>query len=73
MPVTNVWLSHLSLLSLYSQTRRVRYTAVKNEQQIPMIRVVANPRTGPVPNTNRITPVMIEVRLESKIAEKAFP
>ena len=53
--------------------RRVRYTAVKNEQQIPMIRVVANPRTGPVPNTNRITPVMIEVRLESKIAEKAFP
>ena len=45
---------------------------MKNEHTIPIINVVANPRIGPVPNTYRMTPVMIEVRLESKMAEKAF-
>ena len=30
-------------------TRRVKNTAVKNEQTIPMIRVVAKPLIGPVP------------------------
>ena len=45
---------------------------MKNEQMIPIIHVVAKPRIGPVPNTYRMTPVMIEVRLESKIAEKAL-
>ena len=38
-----------------------------------MIQVVAKPRIGPVPVTRRITPVMSDVKLESKIAEKAFP
>ena len=47
-------------------------TAVKNETKIPIIKVVAKPRIGPVPKLNRITPVMIDVRFESKIAEKAF-
>ncbi|EJW92693.1 hypothetical protein EVA_19201 [gut metagenome] len=51
---------------------RVRKTAVKNEQHRPMIHVVAKPRMGPVPATSRMIPVMSEVRLESKIAEKAF-
>ena len=37
-----------------------------------MMRVVANPLIGPVPKLNRITPVMIDVKLESKIAENAF-
>ena len=53
-------------------TRRVRNTAVKNEQMIPMIRVVAKPLIGPVPNIRRMIPVMIEVRFESKIAENAL-
>ena len=47
-------------------------TAVKNEQTIPIINVVAKPRIGPVPKLKRMIPVMIEVKLESKIAEKAF-
>ena len=51
---------------------RVRYTAVKNEQMIPMIRVVAKPLMGPVPKKRRMTPVITEVRLESKMAEKAL-
>ena len=45
---------------------------MKNEQMIPIIHVVAKPRIGPVPKTYRITPVMIDVRLESKMAENAF-
>ena len=72
MAVVKVRLSHLSRLSWWSYTMRVMYTAVKNEQHKPMMNVVAKPRMGPVPNTKRITPVMIEVRLESKMAEKAL-
>ena len=48
------------------------YMAVKNEQQIPMMSVKAKPRIGPLPNTARMTPVMIDVKLESKMAENAF-
>jgi len=44
---------------------------VKNEASKPMIRVVANPRIGPVPKLNNMNAVMIDVRLESKIAENA--
>ena len=47
-------------------------TAVKNEIKIPIINVVAKPRIGPVPKLNKIIPVMIDVKLESKIAEKAL-
>ena len=47
-------------------------TAVKNEIKIPIIKVVAKPRIGPVPKLNRITPVMIDVKFESKIAENAL-
>ena len=65
-------ISHLSLPKRFSKTIRVRYTAVKNEQTIPIIHVVAKPRIGPVPVTRRIIPVMSDVKLESKIAEKAL-
>ncbi len=41
-------------------------TAVKKEQTIPMMSVVAKPLIGPEPKSRRITPVMTEVRLESK-------
>ena len=51
---------------------RLRYTAVKNEQMIPMMSVVAKPLMGPVPKNRRITPVIMDVRFESKIAEKAL-
>ena len=47
-------------------------TAVKKEIKIPIIKVVAKPRIGPVPKLNRMIPVIIDVRLESKIAEKAL-
>ena len=33
---------------------------------------VANPRIGPVPKLYRMIPVMIEVKLESKMAENAL-
>ena len=46
---------------------------MKNETTIPIIHVVAKPRIGPVPVINRITPVIKDVKLESKIAEKALP
>ena len=48
--VLNVRPSQRSLFIWCSKTRRVRNTAVKNEQMIPMIQVVAKPRIGPVPN-----------------------
>ena len=70
--VVNERLSHLSFFIMCSYTRRVRNTAVKKEQQIPMMRVTAKPFTGPVPIKARMIPVMIEVRLESKMAEKAL-
>ena len=44
-------------------------TAVKKDTKIPIINVVAKPRIGPVPKLNRMIPVMIDVKLESKIAE----
>ena len=47
-------------------------TAVKNEIKIPIISVVAKPRIGPVPKLNRMIPVMIDVKLESKIAKEAW-
>ena len=47
-------------------------TAVKKDTKIPIINVVAKPRIGPVPKLNRMIPVMIDVKLESKKAEKAF-
>jgi len=47
-------------------------TAVKNDTRIPIIKVVAKPRIGPVPKLNRMIPVIIDVKLESKIAEKAL-
>ena len=49
--VEKFWWVHLSCFRRFSYTRRVRNTAVKNEQMIPMMRVVAKPRMGPVPNT----------------------
>ena len=72
IPVVKVRSSHLSLLMKCSYTTRVRNTAVKNEQRIPIIKVVAKPRIGPVPKLNRMIPVRIEVALESIMAEKAF-
>ena len=63
----------LSGLTQWSNTRRVTTRAVNIEMQTPAVRVIAKPRTGPVPTTNRMTPVMIVVRLESRIAVKARP
>ncbi len=70
--VVKVRLAKVLLRLIQLNTRRLRYTAVKNEQMRPIISVVAKPLIGPVPKSSRITPVMMEVRLESKIAEKAL-
>jgi len=64
--------SHLPFPKRFSYTRRVRNTAVRNDAVIPMIRVMANPLMAPVPKMARMIPVMIVVRLESRMAEKAF-
>ena len=47
-------------------------TEVRKDEIKPMISVVAKPRMGPVPKTKSTTPVMIVVRFESKMAEKAL-
>ena len=70
--VANVSLLKDLLFANQKKNRRLRYTAVKKEQIRPMIRVVAKPLMGPVPKSSRITPVITDVRFESKIAEKAF-
>jgi len=44
-------------------------TEVRNDVIIPITNVVAKPCTGPEPNRNSTTPVMIVVRLPSMIAE----
>ena len=72
MLVVNVRFNNLSLPMKYSYTKRVMNTAVKKEIQIPIIKVVAKPRIGPVPKLNKIIPVNKEVMLESKIALNAF-
>ena len=58
-------------LTVWSKTSRVTTSAVNIEIATPAVRVIANPRTGPVPTTKRMTPVMMVVRLESKIAVNA--
>ncbi len=70
--VANVMPELRPFLVMRSNAIRVRNTAVKKEQTIPMMSVVAKPLIGPEPKSRRITPVMTEVRLESKIAEKAL-
>ena len=47
----------LSLLSQPSRMSLVMKIEVNNEVQIPIIKVVAKPWTGPVPNSNRMKPV----------------
>ena len=70
--VVKVILSKVPLFTKCSITRRVANTAVKNEQQIPITKVTAKPRMGPEPNRIRMIPVMMVVKLESKMAENAF-
>ena len=71
MRVVNVRLLNLPLFKPASKIRRVMKIAVKNEVRILTINVVAKPLIGPVPYTNRMKPVIIVVKFESKIAEKA--
>ena len=59
-------------LSMPVNINLVMKSEVKREVRIPMISVVANPCTGPLPNTKRTIPVMIVVTLESMMADMAF-
>ena len=70
--VVKVTFLNQPLLVPASKIRRVINTAVKKEDTIPMISVVAKPLIGPVPYISRMKPVITEVRFESKIAENAF-
>ena len=51
---------------------RVTRMAENIEAQRPMVRVMAKPLMVPLPSAKRMTAVMSEVMLESKIALKAF-
>ena len=59
-------------LSSRSTSRRVITTTAKTVVAMPIIRVVAKPRTGPVPKYLRIAAVRKVVTLESMIADRAF-
>ena len=50
---------------------RVPVTAVNRVLRMPMNRVTAKPRTGPLPKLNRITAAIRVVRFESRIVVKA--
>ena len=56
-----------------SSRRRVTTTAVNMESTTPAVRVIAKPRTGPVPTMKRMMPVTMVVMLESRIAVNARP
>ena len=56
-----------------SKTRRVTTTAVNIERTTPPVRVIAKPRTGPVPTMKRMMPVTMVVMFESRIAVNARP
>ena len=71
-PVLNVSCCHFPFAKRFSYTSRVRNTAVMNDAVIPIIRVMANPLMAPAPKMARMIPVIIVVKLESKMAEKAF-
>src|SRR5687768_13680230 len=62
-------LSALPRLAIQSTIRRVMNTAVKNEQAIPIISVIAKPFTGPEPKKYRIAATRNVVKLESKMEE----
>src|SRR6056300_903461 len=51
---------------------RVMKIAVNKEVAIPMIKVVAKPLMGPVPNTNRIKAVKPVVIFASKMEDRAL-
>ena len=70
--VVKVILFMALVLATQRKNTRLRYTAVKNEQMRPMMRVVAKPLMGPVPKYSRMMPVMMDVKLPSKIALKAL-
>src|SRR5690554_2391436 len=72
MPVPILRRLESCLESLKSIIARVTVRAVNREVAIPIIRVRPKPLTEPVPNLYKIAAVKKVVRLESKIALKAF-
>ena len=60
--------SFSDFLTLHSKYNLVIKSAVKSEEAIPMIKVVANPRIGPVPKEKSIIAVKRVVTFASMIA-----
>src|SRR5215831_17858689 len=60
-------------LSSHSNIVRETNTAVKTLAAKPIVRVTANPRTGPSPNRNRNAQETIVVTCVSTIVHQAFP
>ena len=65
MLVKVTWDLRLSFQSMYKRETKM---AVNKEDRIPIIKVVAKPRIGPVPNKYKITAVNSVVKFESKMA-----
>lgn len=59
--------------TIRSKIQRLTKIAVNNEAKIPIDRVTANPRIGPVPNWNKNTAAISVVMFASSTDERAFP
>ena len=60
------------LPNIHSKINRVIKMAAKREVIIPIIKVVANPKIGPLPKMYKINPVKKVVMFESRIEDIAF-
>jgi hypothetical protein len=56
-----------------SKIHRLTKTAVNTEARMPIDRVTAKPRIGPVPNWNRNRAAISVVTLASRIDDSALP
>ena len=64
----NSGLSNLNVFTNTSSSIFVIVIAVNIEANVPIVKVTANPFTGPVPNVNKIVVIIRVVMFESNIA-----
>ena len=65
----NSGLSNLNVFTNTSSSIFVIVIAVNIEANVPIVKVTANPFTGPVPNVNKIVVIIRVVIFESNIAQ----
>lgn len=68
----NSGLSNLNVFTNTSSSIFVIVIAVNIEANVPIVKVTANPFTGPVPNVNKIVVIIRVVMFESNIATNPF-